>query len=132
MTLLEQAVEAMQIQPHEDRTADFWTVRSVAAAELRARRSHFMPFVTNENGEGGADEAHYAAYCDRVETTATWGGHLELQALAGALKVPITVYEAAANNFEAREDGCEGNPLELSYHRHMFSLGEHYNSVVKI
>jgi len=86
-----------------------------------------------------------------------WGGHLELQALAGALKVPITVYEATADNFVAKvhhgmpflgcsphyrthsdflltrlkEDDCEGEPLELSYHRHMFSLGEHYNSVVR-
>ena len=29
------------------------------AAELRARRSHFMPFVTNENGEGEADEGGF-------------------------------------------------------------------------
>ena len=56
---------------------------------------------------------------------------MELQALAGALKAPIVVYEAAADEFVAKEDGCEGDAIELSYHRHMYSLGEHYNSVVK-
>jgi OTU domain-containing protein 6 len=101
------------------------------AAYLRANASRFAPFVPMEDDDGEAGGLE--AYCKRVEGTAMWGGHLELQALAGALQLPVVVYEAAADNFVAKEDGCEpdGEPIELSYHRHMYSLGEHYNSVVK-
>ena len=45
--------------------------------------------------------------------------------------MPIVVYEAAADDFVAKEEGCDGEAVELSYHRHMYSLGEHYNSVRK-
>ena len=29
-------------------------------------------------------------------------------------------------------DGQKGQPLILTYHRHMYGLGEHYNSVIKM
>ena len=37
-------------------------------------------------------DARFEEYCDRVESSADWGGQLELRALAQALERSITVY----------------------------------------
>jgi OTU domain-containing protein 6 len=94
-------------------------------------------------------------YCDRMGSAATgavvWGGHPELRALSATLGVPIVVYQAGAPPLEFTPAGEERrNPaadgrrggeddwrlppgdvkLRLSFHRHYYALGEHYNSVV--
>ena len=63
-----------------------------------------------------------------------WGGQLEVRALACALNKKILIYDAQApvltisNNNEDNNDDF----IRLTYHRHYYSLGEHYNSVVNI
>lgn len=42
------------------------------------------------------DGEAFEAYCKEVESTAAWGGHLELEALSQALGKPIKVWAAAA------------------------------------
>lgn len=49
--------------------------------------------VTEPIGEG---EDVFDAYCREMESTAAWGGHLELEALSQSLRLPITVHAAAA------------------------------------
>ena len=68
-------------------------------------------------------------------STHEWGGQLELQALTQILKAPITVHEAGKEPVLMGAGGEGGGgggaaALQLSYHRHAYSLGEHYNSVV--
>ena len=50
--------------------------------------------------EGGA----YEAYCAEVESTAAWGGQVELQALAQALRTHIEVYAAGLPTVELGEE----------------------------
>lgn len=72
----------------------------------------------------------YREYCDKVANTNDWGGQLELQALSAALKVPISIFTADSSTLEMGEEYKPIPPLKLSYHRHAYSLGAHYNSVV--
>jgi OTU domain-containing protein 6 len=66
---------------------------------------------------------------------AEWGGQLELKALSNSLETCITVYEASsAPVLRMGEEYLDGSsalpPIRLSYHKHYFALGEHYNAVV--
>lgn len=53
-------------------------------------RDDFAPFLLPED-ESEDFETHFEQYCTALETTAVWGGHLELQALSHALKRQIKV-----------------------------------------
>ena len=63
-----------------------------------------------------------------MERTATWGGQLELGALAHALRRPIRVYSAHLPEVAMGEEYA-GEPLRVAYLQHAYGLGEHYNSV---
>jgi len=102
-------------------------LRRVAANYMRRHSADFMPFLSV--AEGKAPEETFAAHCSSVETTAVWGGQLELRALAQALRRPIVVYSADAPVLRMGE-AFEGQPLRVTFHRHYYALGEHYNSVV--
>jgi OTU domain-containing protein 6 len=114
------------------------TLRRVAAAHMRAHADAFRPFIdADETVPGGADGEEteeidgFEAYCAALEGTAVWGGHVEIEALARALKTPVTVYTAGMPTLEVgeeyKEEGRAG--VTLCYLRHAFGLGEHYNSV---
>jgi OTU domain-containing protein 6 len=136
---------------------DYLGLRRLAAAHMRAHRADFEPFVLagdhgeaeavprgwdgdnqGENeGQGGGNEEEdedkknkdaFSRYVDAVEKTAAWGGHVELTALAAALKRRIRVVAVGMPEVTAGEEE-EGEPLTVCYVRHEFGLGEHYNSV---
>eukprot|EP00850_Spirogloea_muscicola_P016337 SM000131S26767 [mRNA] locus=s131:316332:317751:- [translate_table: standard] len=125
---------------------DYLSLRRLAAGYMREHPDDFVPFVHGELGqEDGARDSSSTAngdestemlenYCRSVEGTAAWGGQLELGALAHALHRRITVYTADGPEVEMGEDYGKGvaarPPIRLSYHRHAYGLGEHYNSVV--
>jgi len=96
--------------------------------------SEFMPFIDAE--EGTITEDQFKKYCETVAKTAAWGGQLELKALVHALKTPITVFtaEEKSPDIEMGQEYTNQNSetLYLSYHRHAYSLGAHYNSVVPL
>lgn len=110
---------------------------------MLANPGEFMPFLDMEDSEVTAGISFpftlsntpetFEDYCRKVATTTAWGGQLELKALVHALHRPIIVHTAEANAPDI-EMGMEypGPALHLSYHRHYYSLGEHYNSVVPI
>ena len=63
-----------------------------------------------------------------MEKSAVWGGECELKAISTVLKSPIQIYQASGP-LRVIGEGYTDDPLMLSYHRHEFSLGEHYNAV---
>jgi len=67
---------------------------------------------------------------DKVRSSVEWGGHLELRVLALALGRPIVVYstEKPLTLEPGEDDGTD--PIRVSYHKHYYALGEHYNQVV--
>lgn len=115
---------------------DFATMRILAGAYIRQHSDSFAPFL-------GIDIAdpEFESYCTKIENvvTAEWGGQLEIRALSECLRRPIHVYEASVPVLKMGEiasiDGHCGEsvePIIITYHRHYYALGEHYNSVTSI
>jgi len=101
-------------------------LRSSAVDYISAHRDEFSPFIISE-----ADD--FDSYCAKMRDPAVWGGQIELQALAHALKVPIVVYSGDAPKVTMGEQYTSSSPsLHLSFHKHAYALGEHYNSVVPV
>jgi len=104
----------------------FVELRRLAGAHLRSHADEFAPFLGLEAGS-----PEFIAYCEKVESVsaAEWGGQVELRALAACLERQIHVYDSAAPLIVMGEEFTDATPLKVTYHRHYFSLGEHYNSV---
>jgi len=102
-------------------------VRQLCAAALRRGEDGYSPFAELAEGED------FAGYCGRVENSADWGGELELRALADALQTRILVHRAGEPEpLALGPKGLSGMPLQVTYHRHYYTLGEHYNSTVPL
>ncbi|KAF8080553.1 hypothetical protein N665_0935s0012 [Sinapis alba] len=112
-------------------------LREMAAAYMREHRADFIPFFLSET-ESESDESaeeRFEKYCTEVESTAAWGGQLELGALTHCLRKHIMVFSGSFPDVEMGKEYKSGNDsssLMLSYHRHAFGLGEHYNSLVLV
>ncbi|CAN1199911.1 OVARIAN TUMOR DOMAIN-containing deubiquitinating enzyme 5 [Linum perenne] len=116
-------------------------LREMVAAYMRKNSSEFLPFFLSETESAAEEEAgsessatmeeRFESYCKEIESTAAWGGQLELGALTHCLKRPIMVYSGSFPDVEmGKEYKPGGSNIMLSYHKHAFGLGEHYNSVI--
>lgn len=108
--------------------------------ELRDQTSHYMldnpddfiPFLINDQG-GLMNLEDYKKYCNRISKTKEWGGHVELTAISQFTKKPIHIYQAESDvpiKIEPRINSTK-SPIILSFHKHLYHLGEHYNSLVR-
>ncbi|KAJ1860733.1 OTU protein [Coemansia sp. RSA 2703] len=123
---------ADQISTYHGQPADFQTMRKRAADYMRQHRDDFMPFMVTDVGDM-FDEPAFDNYCDRIESTADWGGHQEITALSHALETPIYIYQTGMPVLRIGDDDyASKDPIKLSYHRHAYGLGEHYNSLHKV
>ncbi|GMN38103.1 hypothetical protein TIFTF001_007358 [Ficus carica] len=118
-------------------------LREMVAAYMRKHASDFIPFFLSENAvEEGSDDSlaeRFESYCKEVESTAAWGGHLELEALTHCLRKHVLVFSGSfpdvemGKEYKSNGEGVSSNSsIRMSYHRHAFGLGEHYNSVVPV
>ncbi|KAJ3011122.1 OTU domain-containing protein 6B [Thoreauomyces humboldtii] len=105
-------------------------LRTAAAGFLRSHPDDFVPFLVTDAGDMYSSD-DFEKYCNDVESTAAWGGQLELQALSRTLKLPIHVVQAGSAVIMVGEE-FSGEPLFVSYHRHAYGLGEHYNSLLPV
>lgn len=102
------------------------TLRIMCSNELKGNAGDYMPYLPEVS-----NEEQYIQYCDRVKSTAEWGGQIELKALVSALRIPITVYSAGSPPIVMGEDFGGDLMLRITYHLKYYALGEHYNSTVK-
>eukprot|EP00112_Aurelia_sp_Birch-Aquarium-sp1_P007613 Seg1830.7 transcript_id=Seg1830.7/GoldUCD/mRNA.D3Y31 product="Deubiquitinase OTUD6B" protein_id=Seg1830.7/GoldUCD/D3Y31 len=105
------------------------TLRSMTAEYLRKEKDQFLPFLSNPDTGEPQTDAEFEKYCDDVEQTNTWGGHVEMQALSVVLGRPIEIFQADLPILKIGEE-LNGRSIRLSYHKHAYGLGEHYNSVI--
>ncbi|KAK6917023.1 OTU domain [Dillenia turbinata] len=116
-------------------------LREMVAAYMRTHASDFLPFFLSESAvEEDTDDSlaeRFECYCKEVESTAAWGGQLELGALTHCLKKHILIFSGSFPDVEMGKEyksecgtGLSKSSIKLSYHKHAFGLGEHYNSVV--
>lgn len=107
-------------------------LRKVCADQLRKRKDEFLPFLISPDNDDVITDEGFIKYCEQVEKTKCWGGDIEIKALSYALCLPVKVIQAFGSHVEiAAEDYKNSEPLLLSYHRHAFQLGEHYNSLIQ-
>ena len=127
---------------------------------LGSNRVEYEPFAEYGEGHGsdvgdggGVDHpATFEEYVHNVRSSSVWGGQLELRALSEGLKRPIVVFSAespplimgaeylaptriqdcgVSGGGNSDDDDWDVNSaLLLSFHRHYYALGEHYNSVI--
>ncbi|XP_061707351.1 deubiquitinase OTUD6B [Cydia pomonella] len=128
---LYQAV-AHQLLATRSKTVLVEDLRKQVATFMRQNKEDFLPFMSNPNTFEMLTESEFNDYCDEIVNTKVWGGQLEIRALSNSLKCPINVIQASGP--ESIEQGVEfeGPPLIITYHRHMYKLGEHYNSTQAI
>lgn len=100
---------------------------------LKNNPNEYLPFLSHPDTGEMFTEPQYFDYCSQVIATTAWGGQVELRALSEALKCGIEVIQAEGPPIIVGETYCQNREprLVLTYHRNMYSLGEHYNSVEK-
>lgn len=114
----------------------------MVAAYMRDHASDFLPFYLSENmldeDSDNSQAERFENYCKEVESTAAWGGELELRALTHCLRKHIRIFSGSFPDVEMGkeyksdiESDFSNGSIMLSYHKHAFGLGEHYNSVVR-
>ncbi|OWZ19470.1 OTU ovarian tumor-like cysteine protease [Phytophthora megakarya] len=119
--------------PIADDMTGFQYLRRLTSEYMLAHPDDFLPFMALDEASDSLEDA-FANYCDRVANTADWGGQLELRALACALRTPIEVFSAEGDVLVmggefVNEDDESAPKLQLTYHLHYYTLGEHFNSV---
>uniref|UniRef100_A0A7N0ZQS6 OTU domain-containing protein n=1 Tax=Kalanchoe fedtschenkoi TaxID=63787 RepID=A0A7N0ZQS6_KALFE len=117
----------------------FQELREMVAGYMRKHASNFLPFFLSENEVEAESESMIAqkfeTYCKEVESTAVWGGQLELGALTHCLKKHILIYSGSFPDVEMGQEYKSKDTVSrfsssilLSYHTHAFGLGELYKS----
>ncbi|OMJ26531.1 OTU domain-containing protein 6B [Smittium culicis] len=123
-------------------------LREIAADYMLTNKHLFMPFMVNESTGDMMSEDEFAEHINEIKNTSLWAGHFEITALASSLDRTILIYMADSDsplivndNVNSEPIGAESTnlsskktnaPLRISFHKHAFGLGEHYNSVIRI
>lgn len=111
---------------------DVQTMRHKTADYIRQNKDSLIFYMTNPETGDCLNDAEFAKYCDDLQNTAAWGGQVEISALSQILRVPIEVIQATGAPTIQGDDKFKGPNLVITYHRAMYSLGEHYNSTKPI
>jgi len=109
-------------------------LRQSAVDYMRSHEDEFAPFVLPEAEEGPEGEdasVQFQKYCDVMAGPAVWGGQAELSALAHVVRRTIQVFSVGMPPVTMGEEYAGNGPaLRVSFQRHAYELGEHYNSLV--
>ncbi|KAL0091123.1 hypothetical protein J3Q64DRAFT_1708644 [Phycomyces blakesleeanus] len=123
---------AKQLEYIYNEETDYHKLRKEAAQYMREHPNDFIPFLYKDDGNiFSADD--FKHYCDDVENSPRWGGQLEILALSKAKKVPIYVVQMGSPVLKVgEEEFTDKKPLIVAYYKHLYSLGAHYNSLLKV
>ncbi|KAI9593550.1 hypothetical protein BDF19DRAFT_448103 [Syncephalis fuscata] len=119
---------ADQLKVQHSIKVDYRTLRQEAAQFMRGHQDEFIPFLTNAQGNM-LDQSEFDHYCNQLANTAEWGGHTEILALSRVYQLPVHIVQMGAPVMKISEEYSTDRPLRISYHRHAYGLGEHYNSL---
>ncbi|KAL6264926.1 hypothetical protein P5V15_005020 [Pogonomyrmex californicus] len=122
---------AHQLKINGETPLSLHDLRTKTADYLRENMNDFLPFLSNPDSDELLTPEEYEKYCNDVAETSAWGGAVELQVLSRILKCPIEVIQATGAPYIVGNEYNNGKKVTLTYHRHMYELGAHYNSVTK-
>jgi len=115
--------------------------RRAAADYIMSHPDDFIPFLPCPEGEDGVGATEgglltrrgLELYCLSIRDTSAWGGEPEILALSKAFNIPIHVVQWGAPSIVKHSPSPHSPPngpvAYISYHRRMYGLGEHYNSL---
>lgn len=115
-----------QLQVNGKLTEDVNTLRSKTADYILENKDSLIFYMTSAETGDCLDDVGFEKYCSDVRNTPAWGGQVEITALSNVLKAPVEVIQATGPSTIQGEE-FKGSKLVITYHRHMYSLGEHYN-----
>lgn len=104
-------------------------LRKLTSEYMLSHEDDFLPFLTNQNTDDIMTMDEFHQYCDDIIYTSAWGGQIELNALSHVYQLPIEIIQADGPLLIIGEE-YKKSPLILCYHRHIYGLGEHYNSTI--
>ncbi|KAL0112876.1 hypothetical protein PUN28_012256 [Cardiocondyla obscurior] len=122
---------AHQLKINGETPLSLHDLRTKTADYLRQNMNDFLPFLSNPESDNLLTPEEYEKYCNDVAETSAWGGAVELQVISRILKCPIEVIQATGAPYIIGNEHSKGKKVILTYHRHMYELGAHYNSVTK-
>jgi len=117
--------------------ANYAVVRQAASQYMFSHPDDFVPFLAPpvDSDSGVMTPEGFERYCATIRDTAEWGGEPEILALSRTYKVPIHVIQAGRPSVVVHHPGDpsvtndDKRVVRISYHRRMYGLGEHYNSL---
>ncbi|RIA99662.1 hypothetical protein C1645_746834 [Glomus cerebriforme] len=120
-----------QLQIRHNIVTDYKELRRKAAAYMRKYPDEFIPFLpTTQDGEMCSTE-QFNKYCDDLENTAVWGGELEILAISKSFRIPVHIVQMNSSLLKVPEDEFQNTePIIISFHKYMYGLGSHYNSLL--
>lgn len=120
-----------QLISKQAREMSIQELREGATGILRQNREDYLPFLIAMDCASMNESDPMEHYCHVMESTSAWGGDMELRALSDLLETPIEIiqWQGAPIFFGTHFDKP---PLVLTYHRHIYGLGAHYNSTVQM
>ncbi|KAF8628379.1 hypothetical protein AX15_003905 [Amanita polypyramis BW_CC] len=117
-----------------DSQSTYITIRRAAADYIQSHPDDFIPFLPSAS-EDVMSQSEFIQYCASIRDTAEWGGEPEILALSRAYNIPIHVVQGKSPSTVihtpegANISASDKSIVFISYHRKMYGLGEHYNSL---
>lgn len=106
---------------------DVQTLRNKTADYILQNKDSLIFYMSNPDTGDCLTDVEFEKYCLDLKNTAAWGGQIEISALSQILQLPIEVIQATGPPTIQGDDKFKGPNLIITYHRNMYSLGEHYN-----
>jgi len=103
-------------------------LRKLTGTHLAQNGEDYLPYLLKEDGNLMSEE-EYKEYCSKIGTTSAWGGQAEIAAISRLLDRQIIVHQAFAEDITMGQK-TSLKPLHISFHKHYYTLGAHYNSVI--
>jgi len=105
---------------------------ALGVTELRKRVANhilkcpndYLPFLSDPESGNPLNEHQIKAYCEKIANTKEWGGHVELDAISHVVKKLLVVVQSDGPDLLMGEQYRNGGEITLTYHRHMYRLGD--------
>lgn len=122
----------LSLSPDSDERLSFQEIRDRTSEYMIRHSDDFLPFLTNDRGDL-MSQTDYQNYCTRISKTKEWGGHIELTAISQFTKKAVHIYQADHKEPIIIEPGTKSGkkPMLISFHKHLYHLGSHYNSLIE-
>lgn len=106
---------------------DVQMLRQLTSRYMASHPDNFLPFLSNTNTGEPLSADDYGSYCDDIANTTAWAGQPEIRAVTQVLETAVEILQADGPVIIIGEDFAQES-LKITYHRHAYGLGEHYNS----